>query len=275
MLDTDIDYQPNLPVKDAEAAAEIRSRTDLEWFHGIRIGDHLTTGYDLVAPNWRFVSQFLQKHGEKFAGKSVLEPGCADGLWTAWMTKLGATDLVCSDIDTREQFKLVVKALGLNADYHPGIISTDLGKAVRRRFPVVTSLGLLYHVHDPLMTLTMYRRFLSPGGYLFLETATVDSEAEYMQYSGGDKIYRKAAGNQFIPSSGFLRSALNELGMDVLDFAFRSDGFQDELGNKVGRSILVAQKTRPVEIHFYTSLLNQLDMNRHEFAGEKWYHMDV
>ena len=267
-------FQPGLPLRDPAAVDAIRARPDLDWFHKVELGDFTTPGlpYDV---NWEFVAGFLQKHADVFAGRAVLEPGCADGLWTAWLTRLGAAHIVATDVADRDQFRLVAQALGLPVDYIPGVLSTTLPGKLRRRFDVVASLGLLYHVHDPLTTLIMYRRYLNDGGWLVLETATCDSEAAYLQYTGAGQVYGKLGGNQFLQSIGFMRSALKELGIELIDHAFRSEGALDEIGNVVGRAIFLGRKTRPVEIHYYSSIVEQLNMSGEPFSGERWYDMVI
>jgi SAM-dependent methyltransferase len=263
-------YQPILPISDPEAAEEIKLRTELDWFHRIRFGEFVTPGYAFEF-NWEFVAAFLQKHGDVFQGASVLEPGCADGLWTMWFAKLGCRDILATDIANRDQFRLVARALGLPVEYVPEVLSTRLPTRVRRQFDVVASLGLLYHVHDPFTTLAMYRRYLRPGGWLILETGACRSDAAYMQYTGAGQVYGKDGGNQFLQSVGFMRSALDELGMTLVDHAYRSDGRTDELGNDIGRGLFLARKDRRVEVHYYSSLLEELGMLGEPFAGEKWY----
>jgi SAM-dependent methyltransferase len=234
-----MDFQPGLPIRDPAVIAEARSRSEWDWFH------------------------------------KVLETGCADGLWTAWFTRLGARRIVATDIADRDQFRLVVRAFDLPVEYVPNVLSTLLPLHVRQQFDIVASLGLLYHVHDPLTTLAMYRRYLKQDGILVLETATSDSDAAYMQYTGSGQVYGKQGGNQFLQSRGFILSALDELGMDVLDFEYRSDGMTDQLGADVGRAVYVAKKTRRVEMHYYSSVLEQLGMLGEPFSGEAWYHMTV
>jgi SAM-dependent methyltransferase len=267
-------YQADLPLIDPSAAAEAAARSDLDWFHRIQLGEFLTPGYGFEV-NWGFVAEFLRKHAYVFDGASVLEPGCADGLWTSWFAKLGSREIVATDIANRDQFRMVARAFGLPVEYFPGILSTLLPKHVRRKFDVVASLGLLYHVHDPLVTLAMYRRYLNDGGWLVLETATCRSDAAYMQYTGAGQVYGKGGGNQFLQSVGFMRSAFAELGLELVDHAYRSEERADELGNDLGRGIFLARKTGRVEIHYYNSVLEQLEMLGPPFEGEQWYDWTV
>jgi len=267
-------YQPDLRLRDPSALDEIKAKTELGWFHRIQFDDYVTPGFPYHL-NWEFVAGKLRDHAKLFKNAEVLEPGCADGLWTMWLKKLGAKHILSTDVGDREQFRLVVRAFGLPVEYVPRTLSTMLPRHVRRSFDVVCSLGLLYHVHDPLTTLAMYRRYLKDGGYLVLETAAMNSEAAYMQYTGGGEVYGKSGGNQFLQSVGFLKSALNELGMDVVDVAFRSDQRKDQLGADVGRVVIVAKKTRPVEVHHYGNLVKELNMDGEACWKELWYNWTV
>jgi SAM-dependent methyltransferase len=267
-------YQPNLPVADLEAVAEIRGKQDLSWFHSIALGDYITPGFP-YGENWLFVSQFLARHRRAIEGSEILEPGCADGLWTCWLTKLGAKHIDSSDIETREQFRLIARAFKLPVDYYPGIISGQLPKSIRRPYDMVASLGLLYHVHDPLTTLVMYVRYLRDGGCLLLETGAIQTEHPYLHYTGRGEIYGKDGNNQFIPTTGFLSAALSELGMTLDDSEFRPEGSFDSMGKPVGRVILAARKTGGVGLHHYHMLLDQLDMRGPEFPQQRWYEFTI
>src|SRR5438067_6222812 len=211
-------YQPLLPIVDPIAAVRIHERSDLDWFHMIQVGEHTTPtrpafGEEVYRRNWEFVAEFLRRHGDAINGAAVLEPGCADGLWTCWLTKLGARHIDSTDADDRDQFRLIAQAFGLPAVYYPGILSTELPATLRQRYDLVCSLGLLYHVHDPLSTLLMYRCYVKGRGALIIETAVIDTAEPYLHYTGAGQIYNKSGNNHFLPTNGFLHSALAELGM--------------------------------------------------------------
>ena len=262
-------FQPNLRIIDHAAAVEIRDREDLDWFHSIEVDGYTTRG-NPFDENWRFVSEFLKKHEGGINGSEVLEPGCADGLWTCWLTKLGAKHIDASDIENREQFEMIVRTFGLPVVYYPGTISSELPRFIKRSYDLVASLGLLYHVHDPLTTLVMYVRYLREGGILLLETGAVEADEPYLHYTGTGEIYPREGANQFIPTIGFLRVALSELGMTVEDISFRLEGFRDRLCRPVGRTIIAARKTGGVGLAHYLGLLQQLDMQGREFPKQRW-----
>jgi SAM-dependent methyltransferase len=263
-------YQPHLPVADRSALDQIQESRELDWFHSIDIGGFVTPGLP-YSVNWAFVAAFLNRHRDTIRASEVLEPGCADGLWTCWLTKLGARHIDATDIENRQQFRLVTQAFALPATYFPAILSTTLPKTIQRSYDLVASLGLLYHVHDPLMTLIMYVRYLRDKGTLLLETGAIHADEAYLHYTGRGEIYGKEGGNQFIPTVGFLVGALGELGMTVEDQVFRDDGLRDQLGKPVGRVIIAARKTGGVGVHHYAMLLDQLGMLGPEFPKQQWY----
>jgi SAM-dependent methyltransferase len=197
-------HQPTLPIVDPYAAMQIEQRRELDWFHSIDVGGFTTPGLP-YNENWEFVADFLQRHTTIFEGADVLEPGCADGLWTCWLTKLHARHIDSTDVADRDQFRLIVQAFGLPASYYPGILSTRLPLTLRRRYDVVCSLGLLYHVHDPFATLTMYRRYLREGGWLVLETGGINENAPYLHYTGAGGDLRQG-GRKPIPADDWVPS---------------------------------------------------------------------
>lgn len=148
-------YQADLPLFDASAAQEAQARTELDWFHRIQLGGFLTPGFGFEE-NWTFVADFLQKHEGVFRDASVLEPGCADGLWTSWFAKLGAHEIVATDIADRDQFRLVSRAFDLPVTYFPGILSTLLPKYVRRKFDIVATGNLAFELL-PVLPPSMHR----------------------------------------------------------------------------------------------------------------------
>src|SRR5262245_23663151 len=59
------------------------------------------------------------------------------------------------------------------------------GLAADSLFDIVQHLGLLYHLRDPLLSLSQARSVLRQGGHLLIETAVVAEEtASYMLFNG-------------------------------------------------------------------------------------------
>ena len=135
----------------------------------------------------------------KLARQCLGGTGCADGLWTCWLTKLGAKHIDVTDVANRMQFEPTARAFAPTYYYYPGILSTALPKTIKRSYDLVTSLGLLYHVHDPLTTLIMYVRYVRDGGTLLLETGAIEAEEPYLHHTGRGDMVRRAETNSFPP----------------------------------------------------------------------------
>ena len=267
----DLSFLPGLPM------VRPRSRPELEaalgrgpWFHKIDFGDLVSAGYD-YDDNWSWVLGHLRASAPRLEGRDVFEHGPADGLWSCWLTKLGARTIVAADIVDREQYRLVVDTFALPVEYHPGLISTATPTEVRRLFDVVASLGVLYHVHDPLTTLIMYQRYLRPGGFLLLETGSLQDDVPALYHTGEGLIYGKEGGNQFIPSTAFLDEALGQsLGLEVVSTEFRKGYRHERLGKDVGRSFVVAARRGLPTMHSYPIVVEQLGMTGEAFGPIEW-----
>jgi len=61
----------------------------------------------------------------------------------------------------------------------------DKEKQYERMFDIVQHLGLLYHLRDPLLSLSQARSCIKTGGTLLIETNVImDTEESYMLYNG-------------------------------------------------------------------------------------------
>jgi uncharacterized protein DUF1698 len=267
----DLPFLPNMPLVGPQSRAEIEAALKRsQWFHKIDFGDLVSPGYD-YDDNWNWVLGHLRSNAGLVEKASLFEHGPADGLWSCWLTKLGARDIVAADIVDREEYRLVIETFGLPVEYHPGLISTATPTKVRRLFDGVASLGVLYHVHDPLATLIMYQRYLRGGGFLLMETGSLQDDVPALYYTGESLIYGKEGGNQFIPSTGFLEESLVKgLGFEILAADFRRAYTHDRLDKEVGRSFVVAVKRGLPTIHSYPIVVEQLGMTGEDFGPIEW-----
>ena len=123
---------------------------------------------------------------------------------------LGAAEVVATDITYHafEHFMFCKQVLGSNVvpyynvspynlaerlDVRFGALHSDFGDAAitntpeDRAFDVVHHLGLLYHVRDPLATLSQARSVMKKGGFLLIETGVVlNIELSCMVFNGVD-----------------------------------------------------------------------------------------
>jgi len=169
------------------------------WYHKIELAPGIVTpGFDLepIWENTRKVRQHLD-----YAGKNVLDMASFDGLFTFEAEGLGAKRVVASDclyksfanfLFCREVFASkavpfynvspynLVDRLDVYLDEN-----YDAESVQDRLFDIVQHFGLLYHLRDPMYSLSQARSVLKPGGTLFIETDVVlDRDESFMLYNG-------------------------------------------------------------------------------------------
>lgn len=153
------------------------------WYHRIAVGEGLYT--EPVANTAGFEKPFaLIRSGLDqfdFRGKSVLDVGCRDGLFSFEAEKRGASEVTGIDNDLSlgatefllPHFKSQVRMLACNLYDLPsaGIAATDF----------VFAFGLLYHLRQPFLALRILSEQVKRGGHLLVETAVV-SDARFDRY---------------------------------------------------------------------------------------------
>lgn len=171
------------------------------WYHKIDIGQGVVTpglDFDHIWDNIRKTRKHID-----YKGKKVLDIGSWDGMWAFEAERLGAENVIATDChwdtNTYEKFLFVRNVLGSKVMPYFNISPYDLWnrldvylqenmqtqKPYSRLFDIVQHLGFLYHVRDPLLTLSQSRSVLQTGGYLMIETAAViDENASFMVFNG-------------------------------------------------------------------------------------------
>ena len=241
-------YRLSMPIQNFLALDKIKSLSNPYWYHSIDFVDYLTPGHNWHKL-WEWIAKFISDNNRIFQGADILEFGPQDGLWTAWMTKLGCRHISSVDILNKPEFRLVCEAFDLPVEYYPSVTSSDTPRHVKKDFSGVASLGVLYHLHDPLAALMMYRRFLRKGGWLLLETAAVKGKTRAMYYTENGPLSGRSSGNIFYPTEGFLENALTEgLGFQIVDQKFLVTGFSPAIRRLTGRLILLAYVQTPPNI---------------------------
>jgi len=169
------------------------------WYHKIDLGNGLVTpgrDYDRIWDNIRSSRKYID-----YRGKNVLDLGSWDGMWAFEAEKLGASLVVASDCryeayDNLLFCKSVLKSKVVPLfNVSPYCLTERLDvlfqenwldhKPYERMFDIVQHLGLLYHLRDPMITLSQSRSCLRTGGYLLVETgAVVNDDSSYMLFNG-------------------------------------------------------------------------------------------
>ena len=182
---------------------EIEKRIKQEftyWYHKIDLGDGIVTpGFD-YEPLWNNIRKVRENY-VNYKEKLVLDIGSFDGLWAFEAEKLGAKIVIATDCLYRSfrNFLFCKEVLGSKCipyfNVSPYNLFERLGvffkenyddeKQYDRMFDIVQHLGLLYHLRDPLLSLSQARSCIREGGILLIETnIAINSDDSFMLYNG-------------------------------------------------------------------------------------------
>jgi tRNA (mo5U34)-methyltransferase len=199
---------------------ELRRRiAERPWYHSIDLGQGIVTpGGTEFEPVWDNIREARRE--VDYGGKTVLDLGSMEGMWAFEAERLGAETVVATDCyyeedgplgDPLERFLLCRAALDSEVIPYYNVSPYRLWErldlflherrpsrpAAERRFDIVQHLGLLYHLRDPMLSLSQSRSVMNPGGLLLIDTAVVaDDSASYMLFNGvtpdRHRIYQSA-----------------------------------------------------------------------------------
>ena len=150
------------------------------WYHDIELIEGVRTRFpedyalnpvlERVDVSARWHIQNLENHlGGDLSSASVLDLGCADGLFSIWAARRLARRVVGVERNRRnyERALFAKSVIGLdNLQLRWGSIESHV---LDDRHDVVLALGLLYHLVDPLGTINALRQVCT--GQLFLTSA--------------------------------------------------------------------------------------------------------
>jgi len=145
----------------------------------------------------------------------------------------------------------------------------DLERPYERMFDVVQHLGLLYHLRDPLLSLSQARSCIKTGGTLLIETNVImDTEESLMLYNGIPFTHRVSDNYSvwWIPTVNCMKEMLlasmfepDEASISVVEFTtplqsnisrFPKQAHRgvQEKDYRVGRLCLTARATDPKDV---------------------------
>jgi tRNA (mo5U34)-methyltransferase len=194
------------------------------WYHTIDLGDGVVTpGWPVIRELNRLTLDFLPA---SFAGRSVLDVGCWDGLFSFAAEQRDAASVLAVDNlgggdgfaqadlpDFKgqgfEPFLAVKKALGSHVEYRPFDVyelSPEDPGAVDYTF----FFGVLYHLWHPMLALLHLRRVTRKA--LFIEThvnQSIDPSEPLIRFYPGDEKYEATTwvGPNLLGLHAMLRSA--------------------------------------------------------------------
>ncbi len=150
----------------------------MKWYHRIDLGG------GVVTPGWEWDHMWDPLRAEMsavdFKGKRVLEVGCWDGMWSFEAEKLGAAEIIATDIPSQRSFTqqgpktflFAKKHLRSNVEYREASIY-DLDEIFTEEFDIVICFGVLYHLRYPQLGVAKIRNVLRKSGLLLLETSVI------------------------------------------------------------------------------------------------------
>jgi 2-polyprenyl-6-hydroxyphenyl methylase/3-demethylubiquinone-9 3-methyltransferase len=149
-------------------------------------------------------------------GKTALDVGCAAGLLTEPLARLGAK---VTGIDAAPELIEVARdhaaAMGLEIDYRAGDVQELEGQ-----FDLITSMEVIEHVADPAAFVGALAKRLAPGGLLILSTPNQTSLSRLMMVIVGEGFGQIPKGthdfDKFIPPEQ-MKQLLADAGLKCLD----------------------------------------------------------
>lgn len=169
------------------------------WYHKISLPDGtVTPGMDLE-PIWDNIRKVRELH--PYGGKRVLDIASFDGLWAFEAESCGAAEVIATDCLYNTFGNLLVVREILQSDVVPFFNVSPYNLSERldiyfeenfgtegqhsRRFDIVQHLGLLYHLRDPLWSLSQARSVLRTGGkFLFEGEVILDRDDSALVFNG-------------------------------------------------------------------------------------------
>jgi len=253
-----------------EIIKEINKR---KWYHKIELRPGIVTpGIPILEKLWDMTRQTRQH--VSYQGKRVLDLASFDGMWVFEAEKLGASLVVATDClhPLYANFELCKDILNSKAipfyntspyrlwDGLQVLLMDDM--TARKSFPeqiqhnkfdIVQHLGLLYHVRDPLYTLSQCRSVIKTGGHLLLETAAIlDSDESKMVLNGTpgkmNRLYQDDT-TWWLPTLPCLLEMLENTLFHPLPHTIRTVSSGTFNGYHAGRISLFAEAIPPSRIN--------------------------
>ena len=245
-----------------EILAEITKR---KWYHKIELRPGIfTPGISILEDLWAMTRE--TRTNLSYEGKRVLDLASFDGMWVFEAEKLGASVVVATDClqplyANFELCKDILKSKAIpfynTSPYRlweglQVLLMDDMSTKMpfpkqihHNLFDIVQHLGLLYHVRDPLWTLSQCRSVVKTGGHLLLETAAILHSNESKMVLNGtpgrmNRIYQDDT-TWWLPTVPCVLEMLENTLFEPLPHTIRTLESGEFNGYKAGRVSLVAK----------------------------------
>ena len=208
------------------------------WWHSIEIpGYGLTPGHE---PNSRSRDAYMNIPWAELKGKTVLDIGAWDGLYSFLAEEAGAENVVAADIywsaewlPKSDGIRLAIaaknsKVKATRFDVEEGALKSVIARALRDGVSVQADVcfffGVLYHLQNPLRALHNVAASIKPGGLLILETATTarfidkdeESSVPFLELCEGERD--GDATNWSYPNRAWVEAALRIVGFEQIEY---------------------------------------------------------
>lgn len=196
----------------------------IQWAHRIDLGDGVVTPGYYGHTAWRHASSHFGMPDD-LSGKSVLDIGCSDGMFSFEAEQRGAARVLAVDSsahytmcigksqDWPAGFKLAKEVLGSNVEF----LDCDLFHLCQTHTAdVVLFYGVLYHLDDPIGGLRKVFSLVNDGGCALIETAVssfIETDRGWVFQPGHDGD----PSNKWYPSTQGLIDALKHVGFKEVD----------------------------------------------------------
>jgi tRNA (mo5U34)-methyltransferase len=174
------------------------------WYHRIELAPGVVTPGFHLEPLWDHLRSVRDK--VDYRDKVVLDVAAFDGMFAFEAERKKAKTVVAADCLYRSFSNLLFcrDYLGSSVVPYYNVSPYNLterldvyldehypGDEEDRRFDIVQHFGLLYHLRDPLLSLSQVRSVMKPGGKLIIESdVVVDNDDSFMLFNGLPKAAR-------------------------------------------------------------------------------------
>jgi tRNA (mo5U34)-methyltransferase len=216
------------------------------WYHIIELGDGIKTpGHEPLIPLWELIRRV--RIGIDYKDARVLDLASMDGMWAFEAEKLGAKQVIatdCCEVSSLENLLFCRNILQSNVlpffNVSPYNVFERLDTYfddIGELFDIVHHTGLLYHVRDPLFTLSQARSCLRFKGTLLLETAISLARDHSMVFNGPQKRIYQDITTWWAPT---LPALIEMLQLSFFEVDEASIQIMNQT-NEIGRVCLVAK----------------------------------
>lgn len=195
-----------------------RKVNSISWWHSLDLGDGIITpGKE---PNSRSRDAYMHIPWDQMEGKTVLDIGAWDGLYSFEAEKHGAAKVIALEPDPEHQQGFVLARTALNSKV--GKWNGDCASFQEvTEVDVVFYFGVLYHLKNPYLDIEHISGMIRPGGLLILETAVTETDTlnwsiPILEFCEGER--NGDASNWNYPNKAWVEAVLRSTGFKKIEY---------------------------------------------------------